>query len=50
MATVETQVIYDNLAAGITDFPETVINIGAIQGADDINAGWTLFSGYLVRI
>ena len=44
-----TQTMYDNLATGIEGFPDTIINIGSIEGASDINAGWTLFSGYLVR-
>ena len=44
-----TQTMYDNLATGIEGFPDTIINIGSIEGASDITAGWTLFSGYLVR-
>ncbi|KAL6779753.1 AMT1A [Auxenochlorella protothecoides x Auxenochlorella symbiontica] len=40
--------MYNNLATGVSGFPEETIHIGGIEGYTDINAGWTLQSGYLV--
>lgn len=37
-----------SLSGGISDFPSSAVSLGAIAGASDINAGWTLTSGYLV--
>lgn len=48
MATAELRAAYQALSEGITDFPNNPVNVGAMLGASDINAGWTLLSGYLV--
>ncbi|KDD76492.1 ammonium transporter, partial [Helicosporidium sp. ATCC 50920] len=37
-----------SLSGGFADFPGSVVNLGSLEGASDINAGWMLTSGYLV--